>query len=85
MNGHLEPIFFKQMVYFYPSYDSITWWRHQRIKKYHIAPFLTHPHDITIDGSWMTNANKQTTLNVIENQNTNKQKTVSVARMQNLQ
>ena len=32
----MAPILLKQMVYFYPGYGSVTWWRHQRIKK-HVA------------------------------------------------
>ena len=28
------------MLYLYPGYDSITWWRHQRIKEYDTSPLL---------------------------------------------
>ena len=36
----MTPILLKQMVNFYPGYDTmtVTWWRHQQIKKYDRSP-----------------------------------------------
>ena len=40
IDGRMTPTLLKQIVYFSPGYDSVTWWRHQRIKTYNRSPLI---------------------------------------------
>ena len=40
IDGCMAPTLLKQMIYFYPGYDTITWCYQQRNKKYDSAPLI---------------------------------------------
>ena len=42
------PIRLKQIVHFCPGYDSLTWWRNQRIKKYYTSSLGNGPAHRTV-------------------------------------